>query len=376
MSRDVRLPLIIAVCLILLVLLYLMISERQESGRPQLREVRIVSATAADPVFRDGARHVGPEDEVVLAVVMRIEERRRSYWLAPVDEVVLDSLVIEHQVADAWPEKDRYARVFWFTLEHPYLNGRLGPESDDSALAYRSFLVPEMGRGLHTLAVTDAKNDSFLGRPDEVREIPGGTLRFYVRIEIASTSHRVKPLQAATSLDQQQLLNPAMPVIYRSAELPAPFHPVVGELVHLPEFSAEGDDDQEPPPAVKQRLLKLVEQRIVVTSDAFAAMAVSGQLQLPAAQVRRLGTVSLDDGRLRRDQKHLQWHRDVEAGDLLRTGNHWLVLSRDDGDGLLDEDDEILHCWREPAVVSPLSKALTDEETSFELLRHEPVNAP
>jgi hypothetical protein len=376
MSRDVKLPLVIAACLVLLVLIYLMISERQEAGRPQLREVRIVSATAADPVFRTGARHVGPEEEVVLAVVMRIEERRRSYWLAPVDEVVLDGQVSEHQVADSWPEKDRYARVFWFTLEHPYLNGKLGPESNDEALAYKPFLVPEMGRDLHALAVTDAKNDSFLGRPQEVEEIPGGTLRFYARVEIASTSHRVKPLQTATSLDARQLLNPEMPAIYRTADLPAPFHPVAGELVHLPEFSAEGADDQAPPDEIRQRLLRLVEQRVVATSDAFAALAVSGQNQLPAEQIRSLGMVNLKDGRLSRNQKPLQWQRDVRPGDLLRTGGHWLVLSGDDGNGLLDDGDEILHCWREPAVAAPLSKALTDEETSFELLRYEPTGAP
>jgi hypothetical protein len=376
MSRDLKLPLTIAACLVLLALVYLMVSERQEAGRPQLREIRIVSATAADPVFRDGSRHVGPEEEVVLAVVMRIEERRRSYWLAPVDEVVLDGQVIEHQVADTWPEKDRYARVFWFTLEHPYLNGKLGSESGEEALAYKPFLVPEMGRDLHVLAVTDSRNDSFLGRPEEVEEIPGGTLRFYARVEIASTSHRVKPLQTATSLDEQQLLHPAMPVIHRSAELPAPLHAVVGELVNLPEFSAEGDSDQAPPDEVGQRLLSLVEQRIVATSDAFAALAVSGQIQLPAGRVRSLGTVSLAEGTLSRDQKLLQWHEDVQTGDLLRTGNHWLVLSGDDGNGLLDENDEILHCWREPAVAAILSKALTDEETTFELLRYEPVSAP
>jgi hypothetical protein len=307
---------------------------------------------------------------------MQIEEGGRSYWLAPVEDIELDSQPLVHEVADLWPEEDRYARTFWFTLEHPYLNGTLTSASGGEELAYRSFLVPEMGHDLRAVAVTDAKNDSFLGRPEGVEEIPGGTLRFYARVEIASTSHRVKPLQMAASLDEQQLLNPALPVIYRSADLSEPLHPVAGELLQLPAFTAESSDGGTAPEPVRERLAIAVEQRAVATSEAFAAMLVSGRPQLADEQLHSLGEVRLDNGQLKRSRIVLRWHQDVQTGDLLRTGGHWLVLESDDGNGLLDEADRVLHCWREPAVAAVLSKALTEEETTFQLLRHVPISAP
>jgi hypothetical protein len=373
MNRERWLLVIIALSLVIVLLAYLLITSHQEAARPRLQEVRVVSATSDDPVFRDGPRQVGPGTEVTLAVVMRLQELDRSYWMAPVARVELDGQPLELEVvADDWPEQDRYARVFWFTLESAYLNGRLTSATGLEELSYKAFLVPDMGHDLSTRAIVGAMNDDFLGRPEQVELIPGGTLRFYARVEIASTSRRVKPLQTVSSVDQ--LLDQALPVIRRSADVPPPLSPVVGELLLLPAFTAVPEAEGEPAEELMQRLQELVDLRLIATSESFASLAVSGRARLAGDQLRSLGTLILaDDGVLRRQHKTLHWQQEIGTGDLLRTGDHWLVLLRDDGNGLLDDQDQVLHCWREPAVRATLAGALKPAETDFELLRHEPT---
>ena len=44
-----------------------------EHNRPRLVEARIVLATDADPVFREGSRHVASDEKVRLAIALRLE---------------------------------------------------------------------------------------------------------------------------------------------------------------------------------------------------------------------------------------------------------------------------------------------------------------
>jgi hypothetical protein len=61
----------------------------------------------------------------------------------------------------------------------------------------------------------------------------------------------------------------------------------------------------------------------------------------------------------------------VRPGDVLASGDHWVVLVTDDGDGTLDPGDRVAHCWRRPATVERLDEALGVDTTALEHLRHE-----
>ena len=58
-------------------------------------------------------------------------------------------------------------------------------------------------------------------------------------------------------------------------------------------------------------------------------------------------------------------------GDLLLDGEHWLVLVADNGDGVLDLTDTVLHSWQRPPVQTTLFAAL-DPATS-RLVHHRAV---
>ncbi len=378
MENETRRLLLIIGTLLVLIAGYILLSEHHEASRPVLREVRVVSACSSDPVFRDGARQIGPAEQIQLAVALRIERRGgESSWLAPVGQLVLDGQPVAHVQAEQWPEKDRYVRAFWFTIECAHLGGGLTEETAKSWLQYRSFLVQEMGQELLATPQWLAKNAEFRGSQVEAVAVAAGTLRFYARVEIADTSHRVRSLQAASSLGPDQLANPALPVISRRAaltELAPKLTAVVGELFLLPGFEPPAASPhfryQVPPAALELSFDELVERRLATSSQSLAAMAVAGQQTLDKAQLKPLGRLQRTDLQLRRDGQPVSWAGAIRAGDLLVTGGHWLVLLEDDGNGVLDEADEVLHCWHDPPVRQPLREALELAESTFDLLRY------
>ena len=66
------------------------------------------------------------------------------------------------------------------------------------------------------------------------------------------------------------------------------------------------------------------------------------------------------------------WKDDISSGDLLVHGNHWLVLLEDDGNGVLDTADTVLHCWGRPPERTTLFAALDPSVTAVGLLRYAP----
>ena len=146
-KKEWRLLAIIFGVLVVLITIPLLRWRHYESQRPTLVEIRVVAATEQDPVFREGTRTVGPEEYVSLAVALRLEyPGKGSRWLAPVNRLELDGNLVDHVQAESWPEPDRTARTFWFTLESPFLGGTLDAENAQEKLAARPFLAPEMGQ--------------------------------------------------------------------------------------------------------------------------------------------------------------------------------------------------------------------------------------
>ena len=374
MASDSRLPIIIFLALVALIATPFIVSNLHESRRPVLLEARVVTATSMDPVFRDGRRQVAAGDAAVAALALRLEYNGgETQWLAPVVELVLDGELVEHLETADWPEDDRVVRVFWFTVESTNLGGELTADTV-YRLRYRSFLAPEMGRGLLAERLPDAHNNDHLGQGEATAPAVTGTLRLYARVEVVEEAKDLRPLQSAQALDADRIFDQTFPTILRAADLGEGVHDVVGELFLLPGFEPTGSSPKEwdriTLPVIGAGFTDLVDERLVVSSWTLAAVAVSGRADLDPSALTSLGAVKVSAGGLLRSGRPLRWQEDVRPGDLLTDGRHWIILLRDQGDGLLDPADTVLHSWGRPPVITTLMTAMREGVSEVELLRH------
>jgi hypothetical protein len=376
MASDWKLPGAIFAILAAVIALPFLIGHQQERRRPVLAEARVVTATANDPVFREGRRHTAPGETVEAAIALRITRQGRDdQWLAPVGELVIDGVEVAHLEMASWPEEDRVIRVFWFSIESTNLGGKLTTENAGKRLSYRSYLAPELGRGLRAARMPDTHNDDHIGQQVIAPE-DAGTVRLYARVEVVEKIERVRSLQAVTTLDVSHILEPEFPALFRAAKLADSVSQATGELFGLPGFEPEegflGSWDDVTVAAFDRRFTELVSERIVISSWTLAAVAVSGTPDLEPTRLSVLGELSIRDDRVLRRGRPLVWENDIRSGDLLVHGTHWFVLLGDDGNGVLDTADTILHCWGRPPERTTLFAALDPTVTSVDLLRHAP----
>jgi hypothetical protein len=175
-----------------------------------------------------------------------------------------------------------------------------------------------------------------------------------------------------SSLGLDHLDDPRLCTIHRQAQLPSPIDPRVGELFMLPGF--ETPSDPSPLPSWSRRFLELVEERWVTSTRSFAATALTGAPEIADADLSDHGRIHLDsDGSVRRHGVQLLWEKDVRTADLLIDSGRWLVLTSDDGDGVLDGDDLVLMCWRRPPLLLPLRSAVHAWAVDLELKRYRPL---
>ena len=376
MASDWKLPGAIFAILVAVIAVPFLIGHRQERRRPVLAEARVVTATASDPVFREGPRHTPPGETIEAALAIRITRQGRDdEWLAPVGELVINGVEVAHLELASWPDDDRVIRVFWFSIESTNLGGKLKAEDAGKRLRYRSFLAPEMGRGLRAARMPDTHNDDHIGQPVVAPE-GAGTVRLYARVEVVEKAEKVRPLQAVTTLDVSHVFEPEFPALFRGAELAESVSHTTGELFGLPGFEPEKDShgswNDVTVAAFDQKFTELVSERVVVSSWTLAAVAVSGTPDLDPTRLSPLGELSIPDNRVLRGGRPLLWKNDISSGDLLVHGSHWFVLLGDDGNEVLDTADTILHCWGHPPERTTLFAALDPAVTSLNLFRYEP----
>jgi len=374
MDRDTALAAKVGVALVVLLLLAMALWNWREKGRPLLREVRVVAAVHGSDTFRDGTLSLEPGQEFELAVALRLQERdAESYWISPAAELVLEGEAVEHRRVEAWPEGDRSVRVHWFTIESSLLGGEVTTENAAKLLAYRTFLAPALGRSMRVRGLLEPSNDNHLGADPTVTPFDCGTLRFYARVEVVEAMSDVRPLQAASSLGPDLLWDPRLPVVRRRLAVDG-LDPSAGELFLLPGLTPGKDDvsgritDLE---VADRELAEWVESRLAVSSWTFAAVALTGSPRLTPDGLRLLGTVRVVEGQLLRDSRGLRWGQDVLPGDLLASGPHWTVVVADDGNGILDLDDLVAHCWRRPPRAVSLLAALEADVGELRHLRRE-----
>jgi hypothetical protein len=374
MASDNRLPLVIFAVLVMIVVAPMAYRAVQEQLRPRLVEVCVVTASEGDPTFRDGPRSVPAGHDVEVAVALRLERLwRESIWLSPVQRLEIRGQEVEYVQSAVWPDTTRSVRVFWFTVECTNVGGTLEVDNAAKRLQYKSFLAPEMGRDLLATSYPEAHNDDHLGQPPETTPVDAGTLRFYARVEVFDPERDARPTQAASSLAVDRLLDHDFPAVHRAGHFPEGVDPAVGEMFLLPGFELEegSTDDLEEVtrPAFGMGFSELVERRLAVSSSTFAAMALGGTASIDTDRVTPSGTITFDGEALRRQGTPLLWHRDVLPGDAIRDGGHWVIVLEDDGNGVLDSPDDLIHCWRRSPTRTTVGAVLAEPPAELELIR-------
>jgi hypothetical protein len=375
MRSDQRLPVLIFTVLVALIAAPLIIQHVRDSRRPLLAAAVVVTATDGDPVFRSGRRVAEAGETVRLAVALRLTQTGQDdQWLAPVEQLEIEGQLVNHIQRETWIESDRHLRVFWFSVESALLGGRLTAEAAADRLRYRSFLAPEMGRGLAAASLPNRHNDDHLGSTGDAESSPFGTWRAYARVELVEDQGDVQPLQSVATAGPDNSLAPGFPTVSRGGRFPQGITSAAGELFNLPGFEPAPTDG--PWNAVTERgfdrtFSDLVDARFVVSSWTFASVAVSGRSTLKPEQLVDLGPIDRTADELLRNGSRLRWPSDVAAGHLLKSGERWLVVLADDGNGELDPADSVLATWGHPPRQTTLLMALAPEATEVAHFRYD-----
>jgi len=376
MASEWKLPTAIFAVLVALITLPLVIEHVREQRRPMITEARIVMATSEDPVFRTGARRITNLETVEIALALRLSGAgAEDRWLAPVVELVIDGRQVRHIESDDWPDEGRLVRAFWFSIESSIRGGRLTADDAGDRLRYRTYLAPEMGRGLRATGLPVTHNDDHIGDGAEGVGESSGTVRLYARAEVVENEKAIQPLSAATTLGVEHLLDSQFPAVFRTADFGEGVSETAGELFGLPGFEPEDDPpgtwNEVTVAAFGRRFTDLVADRIAVSSWTLAAVAVTGEPVLDPDTLTPLGEVTEADDQVTRRGRTLSWRTEIRRGDLLRSGDRWIVLLEDDGNRVLDLADTVLHCWGEPPKLTTLLTALDPEAATAQLYRYE-----
>jgi hypothetical protein len=375
MASESKLPIAIFAALVALIATPFLVDYFREIRRPVLMEARVVTATASDPIFRQGQRHPRAGEAVEVALALRFGRRGKAgRWLAPVERLMIEGNEVEHEKTGSWPETDRAVRVFWFSVESTNLGGSLNIENARDRLSYRTFLAPEMGRGLRAERLPENHNDDHIGRQSETAPDGAGTVRLYARVEIVEPDSELRPLQVMTTPGTEAIMEADFPAVFRPGDFGEAINSSVGELFGLPGFEPRSDSgawNEVTVPAFQMSFTDLVSERIVVSSRTLAAIAVSGAPDIDEDGLTALGALSLAPERVRRRGRVLRWESDVRPGDLLVDDGHWWVLLGDEGNGELDPADTVLHCWGRPPERTTLFASLETDQVTVEHFRYE-----
>jgi hypothetical protein len=182
----------------------------------------------------------------------------------------------------------------------------------------------------------------------------------------------VRPIATVTTTEPSRFAEPLFPTVHRRTDIGPGIDPSAGEMFRLPGFEIEGKDAADwVLPVVDMTVADATRRRLMMSSWTFAAVAVSGRPSISPPDLSRLGPLTASGERLRLDGGPARWGREVQPGDLISDGEHWVVLVGDDGNGDLDPVDPVVHCWRAPPTRSRLGLVADVGDGELALYRHE-----
>lgn len=267
------------------------------------------------------------------------------YTEAPVLE--LGGRRVPAEALRSW-DRDRVARVFWFTVEGfaPYV--RLEAAAQLERFHFTEFFRPEWPSRWSVPGRLEPRFSDSLERDDfELEARSFGTQRFQVRIELLADEDALTAQERYSSAGGGAL--PAevetFPGVY--AALPGPAGPA-----SLAFGLTQVEPPPDPGPELLSRLADLTHRRI-----AFSRRPLLRQVTAVADRSPdELGWVDVD-----LSEGPAWGDGGVGPGDLLRAGARVVVLFRDRGTpGVLDRSD-LCFDYEQGAAVRPLSEVFTGE---------------
>jgi hypothetical protein len=329
---------------------------------------RPTTAWVAIEVEGSGVARVGPVSIdagtpfTLHAVLEAVTRQGDTVYYTEAPRLVFPDREVGAEALRRWPG-ERDARVLWFTVEGPAPFLELGSAGGVERFRFAEFLRSDWpfawavpGR----LASGNEERQAAAGGP---AELPFGTQRFQVRIELYGRESTVMPQQRFISWGAAMLPDrvAGFPTVHAALSGPPR---AASEVFGLTQIEIADDAGSFSSPAGRDLRATLVEltrdrlafSRLPLLAEILAAADVAAD-QLPWQPVTLGGT--------------LAWGGDVSAGDLLRAGGRVVVLYRDaapaegvgdtagaavptiesgSGDGLLDGDDLCLDYVRGASV--------------------------
>ena len=238
-------------------------------------------------------------------------------------------------------------RVLWFTVEGvvPYIE--LGEGEDLSRFRFEGFFRPEWGTDWSVAGELEPANDARLVREDRQGRLPFGTQRYQARIEVYPVADDQVPRERFESPGPADVM--ADPGAFPTAVVTLPG-------AAAPASAVFGLTGIEPPPGagaeMQTELLRMTRERL-----AFGRLALLRSILDAAGRVSGGGApADLEWSLIDLDAGPPWGLEGVASGDLLRVGERFVVLYRDEGTaGALDRDD-LCFDYARGSVVRPLAR--------------------
>lgn len=368
MNGEYRRLLLVATTIVALVLVAVAWWRRHEDRRPQLLEVAVVFLPEGGDVARPAPPPVAERVRVLAGALLQFRQGKgRVRYLCPFPHVLWQGQSLAPEPPSAWPKGYGVLKAHWFTVEPAFFGGENITAASAEKLAYQDFAAPELGNDLLTLVEPEAHNDDFLTEPVKGNTLGGGFWRLKVKVSVYRNPHDLLPWASVSSPGAGQLTK--VPALGRFAPVPSGVHRNVslafrcGVFTFAPEVWPSGGEGW--PGLLDPK--KLVAGFFAMTPKAVAALAAVGD---PFAEPwTSPKTLFLMDGRwLAGNGWPTRWGSEVMPGDALTWSGRWAVAWKDEGNGILDEGDEVLLAWMQPPRLIPL-REISAASSRLTLLR-------
>lgn len=342
---------------------------------PRLVEVRVVFLGEGEQEASDRHRVFPASGRVEAGAVVAYRRGGGPIrWISPFPQVMVAGEPLEVSPLDRWPAVGGELRATWYTVE-PSLFGwdEVTAADAGSRLEYRDFLAEEMGAGLRAEIPWKSSNAGFLSTPLAGHQVPGGTLRFRVRVGAYERPLDLLPRDAMNSPGAADIFTAPVPAATRAVPLPEGVHPDLSRVFRLGCFTfaagvwPEGGAGWPLPLSPRE----MARRFLITTPESLANLAAGGSVDGNPWRARLPVSVHGTSWLAASSRRPLRWGEDLLPGDSLRVGRRYLVLLEDDGDGVLSLADQVALGWMELPRLMPLGLVLPPQETAGELLiRH------
>ncbi|HUO86155.1 MAG TPA: hypothetical protein VM617_02090 [Thermoanaerobaculia bacterium] len=329
---------------------------------------RPTAAWVAIEVEGSGVARVGPVSIdagtpfTLHAVLEAVTRRGDTIYYTEAPGLMFPDREVGAEALRRWPG-GREARVLWFTVEGPSRFLELSSAAGLERFRFAEFLRSDWPFAWAVRGRLGAGNEEARSSAGGDAELPFGTQRFQVRIELYGRESTVMPQQRFISWGREMLPDHSaeFPTVHAALSGPPRAASEVFGLTQIEIAGKEGSSSSPGGGELRGTLVELTRERLAFSrvpllAEVLAAADVAAD-ELPWQPVTLGGT--------------LAWGGEISAGDLLRAGGRVVVLYRDaapadagdgpvgaavpaaasgPGDGRLDGDDLCLDYVRGASV--------------------------